>query len=290
MVSQGQGIQTFDAVSLAHYRISSYLDAGTFTILIYDYMITLSSEMRLIWPMPFKSPAKILFLLTRYMPFFDMSILFRSYLGIHTPEYCVTAYRSIGWLLIAGFITAEAILVLRTWAVWERSRAIGIGLAIWFIVIWGTNLAITDMFMNTMKVSPLPAGFSGCEVTAGSPIIVVDWILLVVFDSGLLVLMVIKSIQRYNFHGHSLLFKTVYRDGTVFYIYLLGLTVANIIVMMTLPDDLKTVLFNFERVIHAILTERILLSLRSLANGPGGDSFSAGADVSTWEVRNTSSM
>lgn len=46
-------------------------------ILIFDYLITFNSELTLIWPTPL-TYTKVLFLLTRYLPFIEIVVILFS--------------------------------------------------------------------------------------------------------------------------------------------------------------------------------------------------------------------
>ncbi|KZP03451.1 hypothetical protein FIBSPDRAFT_1055280 [Athelia psychrophila] len=52
-----------------------YFDVFSACVLVYDYILTFNSEVTLIWGEPWKS-LKVLFLLSRYLPFADTAVLF----------------------------------------------------------------------------------------------------------------------------------------------------------------------------------------------------------------------
>ncbi|KAF9063499.1 hypothetical protein BDP27DRAFT_1232016, partial [Rhodocollybia butyracea] len=74
----------------------------------YDYFLTLSDEMRLVWPSKW-STIKVLFYTTRYCAFIDAAFVIFG-------KYFVTAYLESKHLLV--------ILIIRTWAIWGRDRNI----------------------------------------------------------------------------------------------------------------------------------------------------------------------
>ncbi|KAL5486190.1 hypothetical protein ACEPAI_7235 [Sanghuangporus weigelae] len=245
-------------------QYTATIDVCAFTILIYDYLITFSEEIELIWSMPFRSPAKTLFLLTRYLPFVDMTICMTNHFMQHlTAESCRISVHTMGWLIISGLLFSEAILTLRTWAVWDRSRVIGAGLAIWYIITFVSIFTIMGLFLKSLTFTnpELP----NCLPVADRPLDSAAWILLVVLETGISIPMVVKAVQKYKLQGGSSLYRVVYLDGSLYYLYLLVLSTLNIICILTFPEGTKRILTNFERVIHSVLTERILLSIRSLA-------------------------
>jgi len=64
-------------VILQSSRLSNYMTVASIMLLVYDYMLTLDSELLLIWSSRWNL-VKALFLLVRYMPFIDMVLLIFS--------------------------------------------------------------------------------------------------------------------------------------------------------------------------------------------------------------------
>ncbi|KZP25113.1 hypothetical protein FIBSPDRAFT_820999 [Athelia psychrophila] len=52
-----------------------YFDVFSACVLVYDYILTFNSEVTLIWGEPWKL-LKVLFLLSRYLPFADTTLFF----------------------------------------------------------------------------------------------------------------------------------------------------------------------------------------------------------------------
>lgn len=93
--------------------------------------------------------------------------------------------------------------MLRTWAVYERRRAVAVCLVVWTVVTWVPNMTSLGIFLDSLRCTsrrsatsdvshcpadgPLPVAHlpgSGCHVTSGSPIVFVCWVLLTVFEAG----------------------------------------------------------------------------------------------------------
>ena len=157
---------------------------------VYDYFLTLPDEVSLIWAAPW-TPMKVLFLLTRYIPFIDGGImLYCERPGItrwpktqfvfvsRTAQFissriqpprpatfptkllhgCFTSERLC--LKVRRYSTAakysdpdshQAILTLRTWAVWNRDRRLAVLLPIFFIVCWGPIIGVITVFLKSVE-------------------------------------------------------------------------------------------------------------------------------------------
>lgn len=51
---------------------------------------------------------------------------------------------------IPNLIGIIVILTYRTWAIYERSRKVGIGLCIWFVLFWVPQFVITGIFLDSV--------------------------------------------------------------------------------------------------------------------------------------------
>lgn len=276
------------ARSFQFNRVTNYMDVISCCLTIYDWMLTLGREVELVWLSPW-SPVKILFLVTRYTPFIELGfVVWPLATNDISPRACYVDYQWTAWTNITGILFAEVILMLRTWAVYDRRRSVGFFLAFWTIATWVPNLASVGIFLQSLKFGPLPALEDapgvGCHVVAGSSILFISWVMIIVSEAAALLLMLFVAIREYRLGRDSDLFKTVFRDGTIFYLYLFAFSTANVIVVLTTPAGLINLLSIAERMVHSILTSRIILRLRELgARGGslGWDTFSTGVGGSS---------
>ncbi|EJC98751.1 uncharacterized protein FOMMEDRAFT_161584 [Fomitiporia mediterranea MF3/22] len=259
-------------------RLSAYVDSASFVILVYDYMLTFEDERTLIWNSDW-SLTKLLFLLTRYLPFMDLSIsTTRHFKHDMSPEACLLNYKIGGSFVDFGIFIAELILVLRTWAIWEKKRIITIALLVWTAINLVLDFVFVELYLDSVKFTPVPKGITGCLTTSGNPLLVGAWAVLMVYEAGILGLMILKGTQMYKEYVHrelrsSALYKAIFRDGAIFYVYIFALSVANVIIISRLPRELAALLTSFERVIHAVLTERLLIALRRAIREPHDQSY-----------------
>jgi hypothetical protein len=74
------------------------------------------------------------------------------YVGTALAKSCVSR------LPIDRLLTTFSLLVilaLRTWAVWDRSRKLGFGLVILFVVCWGTMLPFIVLYITDLDCETL---------------------------------------------------------------------------------------------------------------------------------------
>ncbi|KAF8152304.1 hypothetical protein B0H34DRAFT_112122 [Crassisporium funariophilum] len=256
------------------------------TLLVYDLLCTLDQEVTYVWASPW-SLGTVLFFLNRYLPFIDTFLSLNLKFSVNTPEICLRHFTVVTWLILSGILTSEVILVLRTYALWERRRSILILLSVSSAVCFIPAIVITHLEIQSLRYvsSDLP----GCRLGAASPIIIVAYILLVLSETVMAVLTAIKAYRHLQF-SQSPWVVQLYQDGLLFYFYLLAISIANVLVPILapvrpnsneFPENLKYFLFCFvkrifanwlatpQRVLHSVLCNRVLLLIlkqRSASN------------------------
>ncbi|KAF4581796.1 hypothetical protein EYR40_002814 [Pleurotus pulmonarius] len=131
----------------------SPLAVSSAVVLVYDYMITFDLEASLIWSHHSGwSWTAILFMLKRYLPFAgSANFLWHEFTSSVTHGVCENLFEATGWLILVSVTTAEIILTIRTWAVWQRTRILTIALSIFFVVVWGPNIAVMRIFLDSIE-------------------------------------------------------------------------------------------------------------------------------------------
>jgi len=214
--------------ALEHLRIVTYFNVASAALLVFDYLLTFPREVSLIWPARW-TLIKVLFLLTRYLPFIDAGILVYGHFQQRpTAEVCYQIFKAASWLFYVGTALPEIILSLRTWAVWNRDWRLSIGLPVLFVLCWGPIIGVIVVFVKSLAFMPLTSpAHMACLVVKGSHIVSICWTLLLVYEAAIFFLMLIKGIRCYRSGGSSELFRVVYRDGLIYYLYLFAFSLTN---------------------------------------------------------------
>ncbi|KAJ6474381.1 hypothetical protein C8R45DRAFT_386080 [Mycena sanguinolenta] len=191
------------------------------TVLIYDWICTLDQEITHVWSRPLSTGA-VLFALNRYSPFIDISIGVSAWLENLSSQQCLTLYTIYSWFSVLGIFLSEVILMLRTWALWERRRLVLISLIILAACTLVPIIAITETEIKSLVfISPFDR--VGCW-----------WLAIVVFTA-------VKAYRDLRYSRQPWLVQ-LYRDGMLFYIYLLIISLANIVVVVRVPVSTKILL------------------------------------------------
>jgi len=260
---------------LTHQRlITDYALVSAIALLIYDYLLTIRLEVIFVWFSPW-TYTKVLFLFARYLPIINIYFLIHNQLLPDVSEHsCTWTFTVAVWILMSGIAVAEdifpstVILMIRTWAVWHQNRTVGIGLAILMCGILILECVCNSRFIKSLNIQPAPyRGFKGCFVTAeSSSVLLIDFMALTVLELIVLTLMAISAFRACRSGDNLELSNVIYRDGILSYVYLLCVALANVIVMLVSPSELKILLSPLQSVMYSALTCRIIINIRSVAS------------------------
>ncbi|KAA1476598.1 hypothetical protein DENSPDRAFT_843602 [Dentipellis sp. KUC8613] len=237
---------------------------SSLVLLFYDHILTFPDEFELIWKSHW-SISKVIFLLNRYVPYIDTVFDVYQQLGYNmTSSTCHTFYTTGGWIMVFGARLSELIVAARTWAVWGGGRRIAFGLGTLFV----TDLILVGVFVNdflrSMEFSQ-PAGLlpviRGCFVSKAKKTLYICYVIPLVYESIVIGLFLVKGMKHLQRRTSPLMFQ-VYRDGLLAFFFLLVSSVANVVVLASGPVGYTTLLTLLQRVIHVILTARIVLNIR----------------------------
>ncbi|CAL1700258.1 unnamed protein product [Somion occarium] len=277
----------FPIMSFEHSRIVAYGHVAAATLLVWDYLLTVDSEVTLMWPSPW-SIMKVLFFWTRYLPVLDISlVLFHQLNPTISISTCQVTSKTASWFLLIGIIVSEMILVIRTWAIWGRSKAIGITLTVCAVLACGSVLYVEKSFLDSLRFFTYPSrATAGCLITTQNSIVAVSFIVVIIFETSLFI-SPSRSSSYFNINQRNStllannrgLTSVLYRDGILFYVYLFCTSMANFIVILAVPRDLANILVNIQRVLHSCLSARVVLNLREASQQESSTSFISSTSV-----------
>jgi len=242
-----------------------YVDSASVAILVYDYFLTLPNEVRLIWPYP-GSLITVLFFIIRYPPVLDSAVLLTR--GFSSTS--VSAYRALYdaqvYFYVAGLFFSNVVLLLRTAAVWNNSRRVLIGLIALLTVVGTISVYFVVGYLSGLQFqhSPFPSA-PGHFVEDNKNTLYVPYASLMIFETVVLILTLLKAS---GLKQVSDLHKTVYRDSLYFYFCLFAISTANVAVLAAGPVELRPILTSPHRVLHSILSGRLILNINEAAAKP----------------------
>ncbi|KAK7007875.1 hypothetical protein R3P38DRAFT_1622096 [Favolaschia claudopus] len=251
------------AGTLFSVNISAFeFSVASIALLVFDYLLTLNLEITLVWPRRW-SISKILFMLSRYLPFAEVPI---SLYYIFSVNPSLTACKIVNSALIiarlSGISLAEAILVLRTYAVsGQNPRILRIFGSVWAVGVT-TSLVTLSLFIRSSKYAITPLNLQGCDLAGGTFILVgIPFIILVLNEHLLMIYTLWVGLKTYR-HSRNPLIVTLYVDGIMYFVFLSGWSIANLITLIAGPAHSQDLLNGLVRVLHAALSCRIILHVR----------------------------
>ncbi|KAJ6589023.1 hypothetical protein B0H19DRAFT_1248589 [Mycena capillaripes] len=238
-------------VVLRDVETTRLVSAAGLVILLYDHLLSLSDEVRFIWPAKFTS-SKIAFLVMRYTVPLQMVI--------HTIE-------------LAGLsdVHFSDTVLLRLWVLWDRNRTF---IVCTLLIFLATNLVLLVLTWITLtRILPglhtLP-NLSGCTIDTLSTFRF-QWL------PGLLFQFIMLLAMGWKVATCPQTFSILRRDGFLYFLLLFGLNLINTMIVLFARPTLLFVTIFFMWSFTTTATCRMILSLRRSAycdrlNGGGIDS------------------
>ncbi|EJU04367.1 hypothetical protein DACRYDRAFT_20921 [Dacryopinax primogenitus] len=249
-----------------------YALVGAFVWLMYDYVLCIGLEVKYVWFAPWGLP-KLLYVWTRYLGILLMALMvWTSSASNGNPRNCVAFFNIETWGSVWMMGTVSSILLLRIYAMYERSRkvaifgvVISVGQVIAACVILGTQL-VTVYTPPTLLTQ---FDFSGCFVGESPPALVTYWIARLVFDSLLLVMVGYKMTHRYVSYNKTDLLDIMIKDNVSTFIFIFCVQSVNLFTFRLAPNELASVALPFSIATDIIMSTRLILHIREAFFGPG---------------------
>ncbi|KAK7027615.1 hypothetical protein R3P38DRAFT_943611 [Favolaschia claudopus] len=212
--------------SLFSLQANSYIDVAFLTLVIYDTAINLDMEYCHIWKSKW-SLVKALYLWTRYMPFIDLAAVVTRRIDIAInmdPSACSKSSEFI--TIFSGFNIgiAETILMIRTYALYGRSRK----LLIFFVFMWLSigGFALWDLSKNWAAHSASATSATSCDLKSDTHNTLMPYVILFIAETVIVSLTLWKAFFSFHRCIHiyrpTTLIISFYRDGVLFYLVMLG--------------------------------------------------------------------
>ncbi|KAH9847227.1 hypothetical protein C2E23DRAFT_524317 [Lenzites betulinus] len=279
---------------------NSTITEGNYTLLssiclfYYDYIITIPSEVRVIWK-PRLSLASSFYLLTRYGFLVNITLIalfsVRSAQDAgftNTLHSCRLFYSVDAFINFFNFVVISAFVAARIYAIWDRNWVLAITT---FLLGLVNPNSVTVLFALRLKAVLAPWPVWGCEayipddeiqitVWATQRLPIIASAISILYEVLCLLLTIWKThaihrLQRESGKSVSLT-SLLLRDGSQYFLVMTALSTANIIAAVV-PGIPSNVAVNtvFGRALTPILTTRFIAHLRQVDLGDSTDSPSS---------------
>ncbi|EGO00539.1 hypothetical protein SERLA73DRAFT_178376 [Serpula lacrymans var. lacrymans S7.3] len=249
------------------YQLQSvkYIYVACLPVLALEYCNTFEEEVKLIWRSRW-SLAKVLFLCSRYNMFAASIPTLILTVGPAIPSTkCKQINLASAVLGVTSIVVAEAILLLRTIAIWPSCKTFRYCLVSLYLAVIISMLVSTFIYVNSLEFVSEP-GLLGCNPVTHPDSIAYALVIVsyVIFHETIILTLLVYRIITLFRHTTNPLLRTLYTDGIGFYLCMLALSIANVIAFATFPAGLKPVLDVVYYTVHSVLSCRIILHLRAV--------------------------
>ncbi|KAJ7233519.1 hypothetical protein B0H12DRAFT_1143933 [Mycena haematopus] len=227
------------------------------TILVYDLVCTLDQEIIYVWPRPW-SMSTALFVLNRYLPFVDTFLSLSAKFTRISPDQCLMRNEAVAWLSVIGVLFSEGILMLRTYAIWERNPNVLIFLCVIALGVAVPTLVFTRLETNSLQYVSGSPDVVGCTLAHAGTQLIFAYLMIMISETTIAILTAVKAYRDLQRSRVPWIVK-LYKDGMLFYVYLLLVSIANVMVPIIAPSMYANWLGTPQRVLHSVLCSRVLL-------------------------------
>ncbi|TFK19547.1 hypothetical protein FA15DRAFT_708873 [Coprinopsis marcescibilis] len=258
---------------LGQKQAFDYVQAAVLSFLISDYLETLPLELKYVWPSRWNS-VKIVFLVARYSPFFDVAVLVAFEVARNMSALgCHVLLGFGGSVIFVGVTFSEVILFIRVYAVSSRSRLIKWYLISHFVIVHLVKVVTMMIFAFTIQYETDPMvirGSTQCHMLIKTPrfadhLFTGAFAMFVVSGTVIVLIMSWLSFQRFRSDGTNLV-SIFFRDGVFYFMILTGISIVNIVVNIVFAPQFNYLLPGAQSVFHSTLSTRMVLRLRETAD------------------------
>ncbi|KAG2050094.1 hypothetical protein BDR06DRAFT_659121 [Suillus hirtellus] len=207
------------------------------------------------------SKMKGLYIVTRYLPFIILAMdLYMSFTPNENSSECGVLQNINSGLSIVIVIFSECFFILRTYVLWDRNRivlAVMLSNLLFFLIASFTIVFVVGI-PAAYATSPIQ-GITGCYLSSTIFLYFIPFLLLSVFQLGLMILTLIRAIQNWRTNT-SRLYVVLVNHNISYYACGLLFTVANIFTS-GFQYSYHSVLYDFQLIVLAILATRMHLHL-----------------------------
>ncbi|KAJ6520596.1 hypothetical protein DFH09DRAFT_1193972 [Mycena vulgaris] len=241
-------------------RLGSSLSFASAALFIFEYSITFFDELRFIW---FRrvSVSTVLFFLARYGGMASTILTL-----VQTPTTTLLLANMSTALRVVVIVASEAILAVRTWAIWEKKMSVLIFLCLVSVAALGGNMT---MVLRGVHDTHVEHPEFGCIVVVASKshpylysyLVVIAYECITIFLSGI---RIFKWRRQIAPSAQTPLLDTLWNDGLLYFSWMIAVGIVNILLIFHASAAVQTGGAQLQSSIHSILSSRIVLHLAKL--------------------------
>jgi len=274
-----------------------YTSVATATFILYEYLITIDQEIRLVWPSKW-SLVKVLFFINRYLPFASSIIGLHMFITAPGTSNCKVILYESSLINTTVHAISSLILLIRVYAIWSNRKTVLAILIAAYIPTATVAYYITTHMTKEASAFTIPYLFpTGCLVSFSDRRYWIAYTMLLCFETLMIILILVKALFL-STHIYSSILNMMVKDGVFYYACILSAVMGNLLVLLLASPRINDFLLILLGMLHSVLSSRLLFRLRDAHNNfsvrgpnshswkiamqPIGSSGSRGQSDGTW--------
>ncbi|KAJ8690306.1 hypothetical protein PTI98_011741 [Pleurotus ostreatus] len=215
------------ALCMNDQHISFALSYASGAIFLYDFLLTFPDELSHMWRFKRVRAGSILFFIARYGGFTSAIICFLPVdVALGNVRTCMR---------LITIVSSDAVLAVRTWAIWERRKSVLLLLLSTALGAIGAAVFILEKDASTSKmapaISPLLPNLCSYIESDVTNLWSIPYFLTIMYETITLVLtlaQILRWRQRIPASVRSSLSDALWKDGVTYFAFMLVLSIINI--------------------------------------------------------------
>ncbi|KAF7303188.1 hypothetical protein MKEN_01282500 [Mycena kentingensis (nom. inval.)] len=256
-----------DSLETAEYFIyvAQTIFIAMYAVVIWDWLISLPREYTFIWKTHW-TPVKVAYLFCRYWVIAVVPYLLYCFVLDHTLETCQKIFRVPVALALWNQVGSESVLLIRTYAFFNRNVYVLIFLitALSGVVLYQLYVDATQMMLLPFMKPPFDKGPCFPVSRPHSAHLLGFFIAPLAFDTIVTFMTVVKaiSIRRRNGSPNSKLIQTFIREGVFYYLLISMANLVNGIFYLQPRQAIAAINIPLSVMLAPVLACRLILDLR----------------------------
>ncbi|KAH9829842.1 uncharacterized protein C8Q71DRAFT_887647 [Rhodofomes roseus] len=274
---------------LSDVQTIRYSELASSTIIIFDHLLTLSQEYKLIWTAPW-SIGKFLFLINRYYTL--LTVIFNNY-ALFSNNLNDTVMSRVGASTLADSFAAvhvltqayHFILLLRLYALYFLNKRMLVFMVANSIIAWAASAGIIGSLLANITATAHPFPMYPkpfCAASGLSAYAYAFWIPMLVSECVLCALAVSRFVHMHHTRTGATLFQNgrrlveaLIRDSVWYFVVIFATYLANTIVFVVGTATEIEIPIGFSVAFACVLANRLCLSARGMVRRERSGSLNA---------------
>jgi len=243
---------------------TNYMGFASFTVLIWDHIVTFDKEVEFIWPAK-KNLLIYLFFLNRYLTPLGFIVNLFAYLSpVWTPETCSHFIRYEGSMTVIGINVVALMMFIRMKALYYGQNII-----LGAVAFLGLFSFIMNAYLLTRGVAVVhnpQSGVRACTMIFEAGINKLAsssaWLPLL-YDTVVLGLTLYRTFPSLRNRTASYVMRRLFKDGLLYYSVIFSITFVLSIMIAAAPPGIQNITAQLELLMTVAMMSRITISLKS---------------------------